>query len=131
MPHQCRLPTVTNDQEMEVGGRSQKMLDFQRGLYGAGRVTPQVTATWSPPCLLLPGPRVTTSSSCSGYQARDACTKHNVVSLDDFSHTNNRLFLTLYLSKTEEETPPSSFPQLSIKYVLPLLLFLTVTDFSD
>lgn len=99
------------------------MLDFQHGLCEAGRVTPQVTATCSPPHSLFPDPPVTTSSPCSGYQARDACMKHDVVRLADFSHTNHTLFLTLQLSKTGEETFPSSFPQLSTKHVLPPLLF--------
>lgn len=115
-----RLPIVINDHDMEVGGRGEKTLGFQWGLYGAGRVTPQVTATRSPPHSLLPGPWV---SLFSGYQARAACMKHDVVSLADLSHANNSLFLTHYPSKTGKETFPSSFSQLSIKYVLLLLLF--------
>lgn len=96
------------------------MLGFQCGLCGAGRVTPQVTATCFPPHSLLPG--ATTAPPCTGYQARDVCLKHHVESLTDFSHTNNRLFLTLHLSKTGEEVFPSSLLQHSIKYVFPLLL---------
>lgn len=134
MPKEVEL-IITNDHKMEVEGKwkrswsGEKMLDFQCGLYGAGRVTTQVAAICFPPHSFCPGPQVTTSSPFCSYQARNACRMH-VISLPNFSHKNNSSFLTLYLSKTGKETFSSSFSQFSIKYVLPLLIVIA-TDLSE
>lgn len=77
-------------------------------------------------CHVLPSPLTPPRSyycfSLYLIPGQSCLTEHHVESLADFSHTNNRLFLTLYLSKTGEEVFPSSFLQPSIKYVFPLLL---------